>query len=152
MQGWLDILPEQTIVVPTLEFMLYQSVWYKIKIYIQDFGHQHCWAFVRELPKIVTSINSQFQHVVDTVRAASSLAEWIPIKVARTSKINKIWVVYRLLELAPSDCYHVEHIVPSGILQYILWCGPLQQTRCRSDRKTCWPSTFLASCSPWAST
>ena len=53
---------------------------------------------------------------------------WImTIKVAYPSKINKFeWSIARGLQMAPSDCKHLQHAMPCGMC--IQWCGALQWT------------------------
>ena len=63
------------------------SVWYKTEFGSQHFGYQLWWPFVHWLPKLVTSISSQFHHLVDTGFA-------VGIKVVHTCKLYTIWVVY----------------------------------------------------------
>ena len=61
--------------------------------------------FVDRFPKLVANISSQVHHLVNTGLAVGSLVNWLPIKVATTSKIDKFeWFIARQLEMAPSDC------------------------------------------------
>ena len=58
------------------------------------FGHM--------LPKLVASICSQFDHLVNTGLAVGSLVKWLPIKVANPSKTDKFeWFIAHRLEMAP---------------------------------------------------
>ena len=79
---------------PTL--YMHHSVWYKTKVGSHNFGHQHWWPFVG-LPKLIAHISSQFQHLVSTVLAAGSLVKMHTNKVAYTSKMKEIHVVYSSL-------------------------------------------------------
>ena len=63
------------------------------KVDSQNLDNQQWWPFVHGLPKLIANISSQFQHLVNTVLAVSSLLKWIPIKVTVISKIGKISVV-----------------------------------------------------------
>ena len=59
------------------------------------------------LPQLVANVSSQFHRLVNTGLAVGSLDEWLPSKVANTSKTNKFeWFIARRLEMAPSDCNH----------------------------------------------
>ena len=45
------------------------------------------------LPKLVASVSSQFQHLVNTGLAVGFHVKWLPIMVAHTCKLDTIWVV-----------------------------------------------------------
>ena len=70
----------------------YWIVWYKNKFGSQTFGNQLWWPFVHRLPKLVANISSH--HLVNTWLDVGSFVKWLPIKVALTSKLDTIWVVY----------------------------------------------------------
>ena len=46
------------------------------------------------LPKLVANVSSKFHHLVNTGLAVGFFVKWLPIMVAHTCKIDKIWVVY----------------------------------------------------------
>ena len=89
----------------------------------QNFGHQKCWPFVHGLPKLVANISYQFQHLVNTVLAVVSLVKWIPLKIAHTSKIDKVWVIH----CSPISIGSIEFNILGPVEFYIQRCGALQQ-------------------------
>ena len=75
--------------------------------------------------------------MVNTVLAAGSLVKWIPIKVACTSKIDKIWVVY---------CFGIGSIQLDGGLYHPMMLGESSNSLAGClKKKFCSPSTTLRS-------
>ena len=46
------------------------------------------------LPKLVTNVSSQFQHLVNTGLAVGFLVKWLPIMVAHTCKLDNLSSLY----------------------------------------------------------